>query len=438
MSQKKIIVPIVIDSAAPTADDDKDAGFIVGMLWLHSTTLYVCTDASVGAATWTAFSGGGGGSGTVTSVGLALPTAIFDISGSPVTGAGTLTATLDAQTAKYAFLGPASGSAAAPTFRAIAKEDIKAALAGALNQGTNITITDNGDGTFTFAASGGGGSGDVVSTAANAFTWEMQSSAKSIANSFICAKNAGGVTGNSLFTYATGTTVLGGTLWNTTSGRTLYAAYDGYDFASDANTTTMWTNKVMSLHHTGNRSYVIMQFDDAITVSKAQGSTFEAIVVRNTSASQNVSITIDAGSGASGIFEFKVNGVNKWEFYAGSSEFGIYDYGGSFSPITCTSGAAGTGSVNINTLLECQYGIRVKEGSNKSGGLATLVGGTVVVSTTRVTANSRIQLTAQNLGTITVPAALAVSARTPGTSFTILSSDATDTSDIAWCIVEGF
>lgn len=56
-------------------------------------------------------------------------------------------------------------------------------------------------------------------------------------------------------------------------------------------------------------------------------------------------------------------------------------------------------------------------------GIATLIAGTVTVPNTIVTTNSRIMLTAQSLGTITVLAALAISARTPSVSFTILSSN---------------
>ena len=67
-------------------------------------------------------------------------------------------------------------------------------------------------------------------------------------------------------------------------------------------------------------------------------------------------------------------------------------------------------------------------------GLATLAAGTATVAALSVTALSRIRLTAQNLGTVTVPSALAVSARTPGTGFTILASQGTDTSDVAWLI----
>jgi len=60
--------------------------------------------------------GGGGGGGTVTSVGLSLP-GIFEVTGSPVTGAGTLTAALATQAAGLVFAGPVGGDAAAPAFR---------------------------------------------------------------------------------------------------------------------------------------------------------------------------------------------------------------------------------------------------------------------------------------------------------------------------------
>lgn len=79
-------------------------------------------------------------------------------------------------------------------------------------------------------------------------------------------------------------------------------------------------------------------------------------------------------------------------------------------------------------------GYSVKEGANAKMGTAVLVGGTVVVNTTAVTANSRIFLTAQTTGA--APGALRVSAVTAGTSFTITSTSATDTSTVAWIIFE--
>ena len=70
------------------------------------------------------------GVGTVTSVGLALPS-IFSVSGSPVVSAGTLTGTLVNQVEKTFFAGPTSGADAAPTFRTIATADVPT-----LNQNT--------------------------------------------------------------------------------------------------------------------------------------------------------------------------------------------------------------------------------------------------------------------------------------------------------------
>jgi len=65
------------------------------------------------------------GTGTVTSVALTLPS-IISVSGSPVTTSGTLAGTLTTQSVNSIFAGPSSGAAAAPTFRALTTTDIPA------------------------------------------------------------------------------------------------------------------------------------------------------------------------------------------------------------------------------------------------------------------------------------------------------------------------
>jgi hypothetical protein len=60
--------------------------------------------------------------GTVTSVGLALPS-IFTVSGSPVTSTGTLTGTLASQIANTVFAAP-DGASGTPTFRSLGPVDI--------------------------------------------------------------------------------------------------------------------------------------------------------------------------------------------------------------------------------------------------------------------------------------------------------------------------
>ncbi len=118
------------------------------------------------------------GSGSVTSVGLSLPS-IFSVTGSPITTSGTLTGTLASQTANTIFAAP-NGSAGAPTFRTLVAADLPTTTVakggtglttaptngqlligngtgyalGTLTQGTGINIT-NGTGTITIAANAG-------------------------------------------------------------------------------------------------------------------------------------------------------------------------------------------------------------------------------------------------------------------------------------------
>jgi predicted enzyme related to lactoylglutathione lyase len=89
------------------------------------------------------------------------------------------------------------------------------------------------------------------------------------------------------------------------------------------------------------------------------------------------------------------------------------------------------GNVSLSTVGK---GLYIKEGTNATMGSAVLVGGTVTVSTTKVTAGSRIFLSVDAIGgTLGI---VAVSARSAGTSFTVTSSNALDTSTISWLIVE--
>jgi hypothetical protein len=68
---------------------------------------------------------GGGGGGTVTSVGLTVPSGL-SVAGSPITGAGTLAVTENTQSANTVKAGPASGGAATPGYRALVAADIPA------------------------------------------------------------------------------------------------------------------------------------------------------------------------------------------------------------------------------------------------------------------------------------------------------------------------
>jgi len=100
------------------------------------TSGQVLTSRGSAAPVWSAAA-----TGTVTSVGLSLPS-IFSVSGSPVTSSGTLTGTFNTQAAALVFAGPATGSAATPTFRALVASDLPS-----LPYGTGTVTSVSGTGT---------------------------------------------------------------------------------------------------------------------------------------------------------------------------------------------------------------------------------------------------------------------------------------------------
>lgn len=73
----------------------------------------------------------GYGVGSVTSVGLSLPSFIT-VTNSPVTGSGTLTGTLASQTANTVFIAP-DGTAGSPTFRTLVANDIPSLTAAKIS-----------------------------------------------------------------------------------------------------------------------------------------------------------------------------------------------------------------------------------------------------------------------------------------------------------------
>lgn len=101
------------------------------------------------------------------------------------------------------------------------------------------------------------------------------------------------------------------------------------------------------------------------------------------------------------------------------------------SPIFTGDVNSSTGNVLVSTLGKS---LQIKTGVNSKIGIAVLIAGTVTVSNTSVTANSRIFVTSQTDGG--TPGGLRVSAKTVSTSFVIKSTSATDTSTVAWMIVE--
>ncbi len=74
------------------------------------------------------------GTGTVTSVDMTVPTSILSVTGNPITTSGTLAVALATQTANTVWSGPTTGSAATPTFRALVVADMP------VNVGASIAL----------------------------------------------------------------------------------------------------------------------------------------------------------------------------------------------------------------------------------------------------------------------------------------------------------
>lgn len=118
---------------------------------IFSSTLAGCVPASGGGTSnWLRADGAWAappGSGTVTSVGMTGDGTIYNssVTGSPVTSSGVLAPSLKTQTANTVLSGPTSGSAAAPTFRALVAADMPTSV-------TDGTHTQTAVGTFSLGA----------------------------------------------------------------------------------------------------------------------------------------------------------------------------------------------------------------------------------------------------------------------------------------------
>ncbi|MEU3986082.1 glycosyl hydrolase family 28-related protein [Streptomyces sp. NPDC026672] len=146
-------------------------------------------------------------------------------------------------------------------------------------------------------------------------------------------------------------------------------------------------------------------------------------------------IQVDAGSyatilGMSNTTANALNGsVNIVDDGANGAVFSGYTYVG--NSLEVAQDIFADSNVSIGTVGK---GLKVKEGTNAKMGVATLTAGAATVANTSVAATSRVFLTCQTPGG--TPGFLRVSARTAGTSFTITSSSSTDTSTVAWWIVD--
>lgn len=145
---------------APANTIDFEGGFVT--IFRRATNIYVASGA-LGST-----SGGGGGSGTVTSVDLSNITDFATATGAPIVGAGTLGYTLNSQPQRTFFAGPINDPSGVPTFRTIdildqprlvktvtgstytvTADDLGYIIYFAEPTGTTVTLTDSIESTVT-------------------------------------------------------------------------------------------------------------------------------------------------------------------------------------------------------------------------------------------------------------------------------------------------
>jgi hypothetical protein len=199
-----------------------------------------------------------------------------------------------------------------------------------------------------------------------------------------------------------------------------------------------------------------------------------AVSDTSTNGGANSTLVISAGSDSALIFQNNVNAttyktftardLNIWKPNSGGinllSEAGkvtLAGFGVSAPQIAITSsttakinaslaivdGTQGTGKVFVSdangtgswSSAPTFSKLNITTGSNATVGTSTLSGGTVTVSTTAVTASSKIFLTDATTGALTNIGTPTVGTVTAGVSFVINSSNVLDTSNINWLII---
>lgn len=192
-----------------------------------------------------------GGAGTVTSVGLTLPS-IFSVSGSPVTTTGTLVATLSSQSANKVFASP-NGSSGTPTFRQILSADISSGAASASQvltaDGLGGSSWSPPPGSIGATASGFFTAADVWSTSSTSFVDPTSVGSNvfttRLSNGLTIAKAAGSLPGivftpastSAVYQITAAASVTNGTHIQMTDGTTVIAGSGGFIQPTISNTT---------------------------------------------------------------------------------------------------------------------------------------------------------------------------------------------------------
>jgi hypothetical protein len=372
--------------------------------------------------TWPDNESGGGGSGTVTSVGLSAPP-IFVVSGSPVTTSGTLAITLATESANTIWAGPVSGSAATPTFRALVAADIPAVSPSGAAGGDLSGTYPNPS-----VATVGGSSAASINAAAVAVAAAAVADTPS---TLVLRDSSGTIYTNSIHMNASMSSFIYAANSSISISNEILTDYTGYNtvdwgnqylnsVTSSGKTTVDWGDELLIDGNGGNNT-VVDWGNQYLWESTGQNVTVDWTnqMLQNVADDQ---VTVDWGNRY--LYSYPFNNQITVDWGAGA----LYD------PATGNSAMLWGG---LSGLALFPYGIGIEAGITLHSfptltGVATLSGGIVTVSNTNITSTSVVFVTVQTPGgTVGAPF---ISNYSPGTGFTIKSTSTLDTSAIQWII----
>lgn len=153
-------------------------------------------------------------------------------------------------------------------------------------------------------------------------------------------------------------------------------------------------------------------------------------------AATNVTLGIDAVANKAARIAFKESGTILWQLGKGAASendaFELYNQAGD-TAISVAKSSNKVSLVGDLAITTAGKGLQVKQGSNAKFGSGTLVGGTLVVSTTAALTASAVFLTVSTPGGTQGHLSYSIS---NATSFTVTSTSGSDTSTFNWLIVD--
>lgn len=325
--------------------------------------------------------------------------------------------------------------------------------------GTNSNISSSKNttiqgGTYDYIQSSSGSS--ITSSTGCTIVGDRNSNIQNCQNSIVMAQNGSAA---SLIINSTASFVLGSfglnLLTNTTSGGFISSfggivSGDTYCVGLAGNQQDIISSQYSSLYSCASSQVkssffsTIYSSNSCLIHSGSDSSSIKSSVASSLSGCSNCSLETSNTSFMSGSSHSTINSSIASRIFSGTNCSIIGGSGNSISFATNTSiiGAINltantSNSVYVTDLyIQQGRGLLIATGStNGTVGAASLTLGLATILTTKVTANSIVLLTPQDNNSI---GALRVSSRIAGTSFSITSSNLTDSGVVGWVIIEPF